>query len=148
MARVAANFIDNRPVGMAVDRSGAAEPINGLGQPAIPRTPIVVLVNKETASGAEVLAAAIKEYGAAPLVGTRTAGSAGIAAPRPLSDGSVVQITVRRLVAPSGAQIDEVGIEPDSEIDLTIEDLERGEDPQLLRAAELLVEGGALSAAR
>ena len=139
MARVAANFIDNRTVGLAIDRSGTSEPIAALGRAAIPPMPMVVLVDKETASGAEVLAAAIKEYGVAPLVGTTTAGSVGIAAPRPLSDGSAVQITIRRLVAPSGAQIDKVGVQPDTEVELTVADLERGEDPQFERAAEILV---------
>ena len=148
MARVAANFIDNRTVGLAVDRSGTPEPINAIGRAAIPRMPMVVLVDKETASEAEILAAAIKEYGVAPLVGTKTAGSVGIAAPRPLSDGSAVQITIRRLVTPSGATIDKIGVQPDNEVELTIQDLESGEDPQLLRAAEVLVGGGGLPAGR
>jgi carboxyl-terminal processing protease len=148
MARVAANFIENRPVGLAIDRSGTPEPINALGRAAIPRMPMVVLIDKETSSGAEVLAAALKEYGVAPLVGTKTAGSVGVAAPRPLSDGSAVQITILRLVAPSGARIDKVGVQPDNEVDLTVADLERGEDPQLLRAAEVLMGGGGLPAGR
>lgn len=139
VARVAANFIDNRPVGVAVDRAGAREPVNAAGRPAIPRTPLVVLTDKETASGAEILAAALKEYQIAPLVGTATAGSVGIAEQRPLSDGSAVQLTLRRLVTPSGAQLDRVGVQPDVPVDLTTADLERGDDPQLARALELLL---------
>ncbi len=138
VARVAANFMDNRPVGLAVDRDGNREPINADGRPAIPKTPLVVLVDKETASGAEILAAAIKEYQIGPLVGTATAGSVGIAVPRQLSDGSAVQLTVRRLLTPSGAQLDKMGVQPDVAVDLTIADLERGDDPQLTRALELL----------
>jgi carboxyl-terminal processing protease len=141
MARVATNFIETRPVGLAVDRNGQSDPIVAPGRPAIPRFPFVVIVDRETASGAELLAAAIKEYQIAPVVGMRTAGSVGLASPQPLSDGSAIQVTIRRLVAPSGAVINKQGVQPDIEADLTIDDLQRGDDPQLLRAVELLANG-------
>ena len=140
VARVASNFVDARPIALAVDRAGNREPLNAEGRPAISPTPLVVLVDKETASGAEVLAAALQEYKVAPLVGTTTAGSAGIAVPRPLSDGSAVQLTERRLISPSGARIDGVGVRPDAEVELSIADLEQGDDPQMTRALELLLE--------
>jgi carboxyl-terminal processing protease len=139
MARVATNFIDARPVGLAVDRSGQSEQIMAPGRAAVPRFPFVVLVDHETSSAAELLASAIKEYQAAPLVGTRTAGSVGLAAPQPLSDGSMIQVTVRRLTSPSGADIDEHGVEPDVAADLTIDDLQRGDDPQMMKAIEVLM---------
>lgn len=138
MARVATNFIEARPVGVAVDRSGQKEPIVAPGRPAVPRFPFVVIVDRETSSAAELLAAAIKEYQIAPIVGVRTAGSVGLAAPQPLSDGSAIQITIRRLAAPSGATIDKQGVQPDVEANLTVDDLQRGDDPQLLRALEIL----------
>ena len=69
MARVATNFIESRPVGVAVDRNGQQEPIVAPGRPAIPRFPFVVIVDRETSSAAELLAAAIKEYQVAPIVG-------------------------------------------------------------------------------
>ncbi len=139
MARVATNFVENRPIGVAVNRAGSREPINAEGRPAIPRTPVVVLVDQETASGAEVLAAALKEYQVGPIVGATTAGNVGIAEPHRLADGSAVQITVRRLLSPSGAQIETVGVQPAVPVQLTVADRERGDDPQLARALELLV---------
>jgi carboxyl-terminal processing protease len=138
MARVATNFIEARPVGVAVDRNGQQEPIVAPGRPAIPRFPFVVIVDRETSSAAELLVAAIKEYQVAPIVGMRTAGSVGLASPQPLSDGSAIQITIRRLASPSGAAIDKQGVQPDFEANLTVDDLQRGDDPQLLRALELL----------
>jgi len=139
MARVATNFIEARPVGVAVDRNGQKEPIVAPGRPAVPRFPYVVIVDRETSSAAELLAAAIKEYQVAPIVGMRTAGSVGLAAPQPLSDGSAIQITIRRLASPSGATIDKQGVQPDFEANLTVDDLQRGDDPQLLRALEILM---------
>jgi carboxyl-terminal processing protease len=140
MARVAANFIANKPVGLAIDRTGQREPITASGQPAIPPFPFVVLIDHDTAAGAEVLAAAIQEAGVAKLVGQRTAGSVGIAMPQQLSDGSVVQLTIRRLVAPSGTAIDKQGVQPDVEADLTVDDLQQGNDPQFARAVDLLAD--------
>lgn len=139
MARVATNFIEARPVGLAVDRSGQPEQIVAPGRATVPRFPFVVLVDGETAAGAELLASAIKDYQIAPLVGVRTAGSVGLASPQPLSDGSAIQVTIRRLVSPSGTAIDKQGVQPDVPADLTLGDLQRGEDPQLLRAIELIV---------
>jgi carboxyl-terminal processing protease len=107
--------------------------------------PLVFLVDKETSTGAEMLASAIRDYQIAPIVGAQTSGNASISRPRPLPDGSVVQITVGRLVAPSGNAIDKVGVEPDLEIDLAATDLERGEDPQLSAGIEIALRlmGGA-----
>lgn len=141
MARVATNFIESRPVGVAVDRSGQPEQIVAPGRPAVPRFPFVVLVDGDTASGAELLAAAIKDYRIAPLVGEQTAGSVGLASPQPLSDGSAIQVTIRRLMSPSGVVIDKQGVPPDFEAELSLADLQRGDDPQLFRAIELLVSG-------
>jgi carboxyl-terminal processing protease len=141
MARVATNLIENRPVGLAVDRSGQRDPVIVQARPAIPRFPFVVLVDHETASAAELLAAAIKEYQIAPIVGVRTAGSVGLATPQQLSDGSAFQLTVRRLMTPNGNVIDKQGVAPDFEADLTMSDLQAGDDPQFLRAVELLVGG-------
>jgi carboxyl-terminal processing protease len=145
MARVALNFTETRPVGLAVDRNGQSDPIVAPGRPTIQRFPFVVLVDRETASAAELLAAAIQEYHIAPIVGVRTAGSVGLASPQPLSDGSAIQVTVRRLQTPNGATIDKQGVQPDFEEDLTVDDLQRGDDPQMLRAIELLV-GGPIAA--
>jgi carboxyl-terminal processing protease len=138
MARVATNFIEARPVGLAVDRNGQSDPIVAPGRPAIPRFPFVVIVDHETASAAELMAAAIQEYQVAPLVGVRTAGSVGLASPQPLSDGSAIQVTIRRLVSPSGAVINKQGVQPDIEAELTLDDLQRGDDPQFMHAVELL----------
>ena len=65
--------------------------------------------------------------------------------PQPLSDGSAVQLTIRRLVSPNGTVIDKQGVQPDLEVDLTIDDLQRGDDPPFARAVELLA-GGAMPA--
>ncbi|MFN8635595.1 MAG: S41 family peptidase [Chloroflexota bacterium] len=144
MARVAVNFIENRPVGLAVDRSGQRAQIAAPSRPVVGRFPYVVLVDHETSSAAELLAAAIKEYQIAPIVGLQTAGSVGLAEPQSLSDGSQFQLTIGRLLSPRGNVIDRQGVTPDVEAEVTLDDLQKGEDPPMMRALELFA-GGAVA---
>ncbi len=140
VATVAGFFVDSgKPIGIEIDRARRKTPLNAEGTtPIRPLPPVAVLVDNGTASGSEILAAALKEYGLATLVGNPTAGSVAVAEVQTLSDGSQVQITVHRFVSPSGAQIDRVGVQPDEKVDLTPADLEAGRDPQLERAFDLI----------
>ena len=78
-----------------------------------PAVPIVALVNKGTASAAEVLAAALHDDRRARLVGDQTFGKGIIQTTVPLSDGSAVNVTVAKYQTPSGTDINKVGITPD-----------------------------------
>jgi carboxyl-terminal processing protease len=138
VARVAGYFMENRPIGISVDRSGQREAIFAEQRPFSVKAPLVVLVDSDTGSGSEILAASFKEYQLASLVGQKTAGSVGIANARQLSDGSTVQLTVRRLLTPSGAQLDRLGVQPDEKVALSAQDLEQGQDPQRDLAVQLL----------
>jgi carboxyl-terminal processing protease len=132
--------MESRPIGVSVDRSGQRQAIFAEQRPFTVKAPFVLLIDGESNSGAEILAAAFKEYQLAPLVGQTSAGNVGIGDMRQLSDGSMVQVTVRRLLSASGAQIDRLGVQPDESAALTAEDLEAGRDPQRDRAVELLRE--------
>jgi carboxyl-terminal processing protease len=78
--------------------------------------PLVVLVNRGTASAAEVLAGALKDSGrASRVVGERTYGKGLIQTVVDLSDGSGVAVTVARYQTPSGTDINKIGIRPDVE---------------------------------
>jgi len=75
--------------------------------------PIRVLVNGDSCSASEVLAGALKDHGAALLVGEKTFGKGLVQAVLELSDGSGLKYTRSRYFTPSGVCIDGVGIEPD-----------------------------------
>ena len=77
---------------------------------------VVVLVNAGTASAAELLAAALRDSGRARLVGTSTAGKALVHVPVPLDDGSVILISVGRLVRMDGTEILGRGLAPDERV--------------------------------
>jgi len=73
--------------------------------------PLFVLIDGETASAAEVLAAALKEHQRAVLIGTTTFGKGTIQAVRPLEAGAV-RFTVARIFSPLGSPLSQVGVTP------------------------------------
>jgi carboxyl-terminal processing protease len=75
--------------------------------------PVVVLVNGNSASSAEILAGALKDNHRAQLLGRRSYGKGSVQTVFPLSAGRAVKLTTSRYFTPSGASINEVGIEPD-----------------------------------
>ena len=60
-------------------------------------TPLVVLVNKNSASGSEIIAAGVRSNGAGTVMGTRTAGCVGSGQPRDLPDGGVLLVTLTKM---------------------------------------------------
>ena len=98
----------------------------------------VILVNGGTASGAEILAGAMQDYGIAKIVGEATFGKGSVQSFMKLEDGSALKMTVAEWLTPKDRQIDKVGIEPDIKVVLTDEDFNAERDPQLTRAKELL----------
>lgn len=100
--------------------------------------PTVVLVNEGSASASEIVAGALQDFGRAKLVGKKTFGKGSVQELENLPDGSAVKITVARWLTPKGRQINEVGIAPDVEVELTEKDFANDLDPQLDKALELL----------
>jgi len=97
--------------------------------------PMVVLVNRFSASGAEVLAGALRDHDRAVLVGERTFGKGSVNNMHALSDGSAMYFTVARWYTPSGTLIEGEGLEPGYPVAPSSD--ESG-DPQLEKALELL----------
>ncbi|MCF7877243.1 MAG: S41 family peptidase [Candidatus Omnitrophica bacterium] len=75
--------------------------------------PIVVLINKGSASGSEIVAAALSDNGRAVLMGETTFGKGSVQTIIPLSDGSAMRLTTSRYYTPEGISIHEKGVEPD-----------------------------------
>ena len=102
--------------------------------------PMVVLVNGNSASAAEILAGAIKDYGIGTLVGTTTFGKGIVQRPVEMSDGSAVKLTISAYYTPNGINIHGVGIEPDvvCEFDGERYYSEERYDNQLEKAKEVL----------
>lgn len=78
--------------------------------------PIVVLINKGSASASEILSGALKDYKMAYLVGENTYGKGSVQQVIPLSNTDGIKITMARYYTPSDVNIDKIGIAPDLEI--------------------------------
>ena len=105
--------------------------------------PTIVMVNENTASSSEILAAALQEHGKARLLGKLTYGKGVIQQLLSLIDGSGIKITSEEYLTPNRTKIDKRGITPDIEVDLpsNIEnmlEITREQDTQLDKAIELL----------
>ncbi|OQB13612.1 MAG: Carboxy-terminal processing protease CtpA precursor [Firmicutes bacterium ADurb.Bin193] len=95
--------------------------------------PIVLLVNENTASAAELLAGALRDNKGIKLVGKTTYGKGVVQVTYPLSDQSVIKLTVEKYFTPNGNDIDKIGLKPDFEIELETES-----DEQYKKAVEVL----------
>ncbi|MFA5359424.1 MAG: S41 family peptidase [Patescibacteria group bacterium] len=100
--------------------------------------PTVVLVNQGSASASEIVSGALKDYGKATIVGMKTFGKGSVQTLEDMSDGSSVKITVAKWLTPKGYNINDQGIAPDVEVDLTTEEYNQNKDPQMDKALEIL----------
>jgi carboxyl-terminal processing protease len=79
----------------------------------VTRLPLVVLVDRQTASSAEVVAAALHDHHRALVVGERTYGKALVQSIDPLDDGGALELTVAHYYTANGTDISGVGVTPD-----------------------------------
>jgi carboxyl-terminal processing protease len=79
----------------------------------LPGIPLVILVDRGTASASEVLAGALQDHGRALIVGEQTFGKGSVQSILPLRNGSGIKLTTARYYTPSGRSIQAKGITPD-----------------------------------
>ena len=130
-----------------IDRKGGNQKFSANGK-ALTDLPLVILVDRYSASASEILAGALKENGRAKVVGTRTYGKGTVQSVHPLSDGSGIAVTIAQYYPPSGQDINYKGIAPDINVDLTAEQQMTFNvnpslwgteaDPQYARAVQIL----------
>ena len=99
--------------------------------------PMVVMVNKGSASASEIVAGAIQDNKRGAIVGTSTFGKGSVQTVIPLRDGSAVKLTTASYYTPSGNSIHEKGITPDVEVEL--KDEKETPDSQLRAAIDFLL---------
>ena len=102
--------------------------------------PIVVLINKGSASASEILSGALKDNRRATIVGEQSFGKGLVQEINRLPDEAGMNITIQRYLTPSGQDIHKKGITPDVVVELTKEDVEAKNDVQLKKAIEILEE--------
>lgn len=93
-----------------------------------------VLINEGSASASEITAGALKDNGAATIVGQKSYGKGSVQEMSNMPGGDILKVTVARWFTPSGKNIDKEGISPDQKVDLTEENAKNNQDPQLDKA--------------
>lgn len=100
--------------------------------------PIVVLINKGSASASEILSGALKDNHRATIVGEQSFGKGLVQEINKLPDEAGMNITIQRYLTPSGSDIHKKGITPDVVVELTQENADAKDDVQLKKAIEIL----------
>ena len=133
------------PEGMIVyteDKYGNREEYTCDGEQEL-QLPLVVLVDMNSASAAEIMAGAIKDHGIGTLVGTTTFGKGIVQQIMSFRDGSAIKLTISAYYTPNGNNIHGIGIEPDVLCEFDGEAYYGSEDHpdnQLEKAKEVLEE--------
>ncbi len=120
---VASQFLADGIVVDVVDSEGKHSPLPVKRGGLATDLPLIVLVNGGSASGSEVIAGALQDYGRAKLAGSQTFGKGSVQLIRNLEDGSALHITIARWFTPFGRPIEQVGLTPDFPLDLEGEEL-------------------------
>jgi carboxyl-terminal processing protease len=142
---VASEFIGQGVVVQQEDSQGVRRPDPARGDGHATDLPLVVLINKGSASASEIVAGAIHDYKRGVLVGETSYGKGSVQNVHSLSDKSQLRVTVAAWLTPNGNHIHKKGVEPDVKVERTVDDLKNNRDPQLDRAikeAQRLVAGG------
>ena len=100
--------------------------------------PVALIVNKHSASSAEIVSAALKDHEAATLIGTITRGKGSVQRTNEMKGGCALKLTIEKIFSPNGTGINKAGIKPDIEVPMELEKIGTEDDSQLDKAKEFL----------
>ena len=114
--------------------------IKATGNNVLKDIPTVVLIDGATASASEITAGALRDNAGAELIGYQSYGKGVVQEVVDLSNGDVLKVTIAKWYTPNGDNIDGEGLKPDEEVEMTAEQYNSGDDTQLERAKEILLD--------
>jgi carboxyl-terminal processing protease len=145
LVKVLDHLLPECEVFRTVDYAGT-EDVDYSDENCINPIPMAVLVNSESYSAAEFFAAALRDYEMAVIVGEKTCGKGYFQYTYPLNDGSAVGLSVGKYFTPKGENLAGIGLIPDYPVEVDEDTfmkiyagtLDLMEDPQILKALEVL----------
>ena len=130
-------FLDGGIIVSTVDRDGYKE-TQRAAKGVLTTKPIVVIINKGSASASEIFSGAIKDNHRGLIIGEQSFGKGLVQEINKLAYGSGINITIQKYLTPSGTDINKKGIEPDIVVELTEEHIKNKDDVQLKKAIEVI----------
>lgn len=138
-ADVADEFLDaDKLVLTEQERDGTKTEFKSRGGGIATKLPVVIIINRFSASGSEVLSAALHDNDRATLVGEKSFGKGTVNVSNDLKDGGQLYVSIAKWLTPKGTQIDGVGIRPDIPVHISDEDIDARRDVQLFKAIDVL----------
>lgn len=131
-------FIDGGVIVSTVDRDGYKDTTRATRR-YVTDKPLLVLINKGSASASEIFSGALKDNQRALIVGETSFGKGLVQEVNKLPNGSGMNVTIQKYLTPNGTDINKKGITPDVEVKLTEKDAEAKNDVQLKKANELIL---------
>ena len=107
---VASAFLEDGKVVTTRGRSVKEQTLSATGDPVVPKKPLVVLVDRDTASAAEIVTGALQDDGRAEVIGTRTFGKGVFQQVIELSNGGALDITAGQYFTPKGTNLGGKGV--------------------------------------
>ena len=130
-------FLNGGTIVSTVDRDGYKETTRASAG-VYTNKPVVVLINKGSASASEIFSGAMKDNHRAVIIGEQSFGKGLVQEINKLPYESGVNITIQKYLTPNGTDINKKGITPDIQVDLSIKDLKNNNDSQLQTAKNVL----------
>lgn len=130
-------FLNGGTIVSTVDRDGYKE-TQRASYNTYTQKPVVVLINKGSASASEIFSGAMKDNHRAVIIGEQSFGKGLVQEINKLPYDAGVNITIQKYLTPNGTDINKKGITPDIEVKLTEEDVKNKNDVQLKKAIEVL----------
>lgn len=139
---IASEFIKDGPIVIQEDGKGNKEPLRVNRRGVLLEQPLVVLVNKGSASASEILSGALRDYDRAKLIGETTFGKGTIQQAADIDGGGSVHVSIAKWLTPKEIWVHEKGLKPDIEVkyDATASSkIKENLDNQVIRAVQELL---------
>ena len=139
-AQAVASLWLNEKALIVTEKKGAKviDEVRASGDNILTDTETIVLADESSASASEIVVGALKDNKKAQIYGVKTYGKGSVQEPIDMKNGALLKVTIAKWYTPSGKNIDKEGIAPDKTVEITAEQINRGEDPQLSEAIKSL----------